>query len=333
MTSPPAPNSYFATAFNGIASFAQNIRDLRAAGCNIIIDDVFYFDENPLVDGQTGAVISPSNGGLILQAVNDVTADGTLYFSSAGNEGNLDDDSAGAYEGDFVDGGSLGLLAGGTVNLFGTNQYDRISAGGGNFVMLFWSDPLGASADDYDLFVLLHWHSCPGGFHRHPGWHTRPGGIPFPYLQCCQQPPGGSSKHAGAQSRYIHLNTFRGGVAVASAGETHGHSHAALAYSVAATPAAAAWNPVTASGPYPNPFTALDQSEWFSSDGPRRLFYRGADGTAFTPSDVSSTGGIVRQKPDITAADGVSVTGVGDLEPVLRHISSGAARRSDCGPC
>src|SRR5882672_1299393 len=106
----PGAKLYFATAFNGVASFAQNIHDLRAAGCDIIIDDVFYFDENPFVDGQTDAVVSPSNGGLILQAVNDVTAEGALYFSSAGNEGNLDSGTAGAYEGDFVDGGSLGLF-------------------------------------------------------------------------------------------------------------------------------------------------------------------------------------------------------------------------------
>jgi hypothetical protein len=150
----PGAKLYFATAFNDVASFAQNIRDLRAAGCDIIIDDVFYFDENPFVDGQAGEIVSPSNGGLILQAVNDVSADGALHFSSAGNEGNLDDGSAGAYESDFIDGGFLGLLAGGTVHLFGTDLYDRISAGGGNYVMLFWSDPLGASTNDYDLFVL-----------------------------------------------------------------------------------------------------------------------------------------------------------------------------------
>jgi subtilisin family serine protease len=50
--------------------------------------------------------------------------------------------------------------------------------------------------------------------------------------------------------------------------------------------------------------------ELFSSDGPRRIFFQ-ADGTEITPGDVSATGGLLRQKPDITAADGVSVTGVG----------------------
>ena len=36
-------------------SFAQNIRDLRAAGCDIIVDDVGYFVETPFQDGQAPA--------------------------------------------------------------------------------------------------------------------------------------------------------------------------------------------------------------------------------------------------------------------------------------
>ena len=39
------------------------------------------------------------------QAVNDVTAAGALYFSSAGNSGNKNDGTSGVWEGDFVDGG------------------------------------------------------------------------------------------------------------------------------------------------------------------------------------------------------------------------------------
>ena len=53
-------------------------------------------------------VQSNTNGGAVTQAVNDVTASGALYFSSAGNEGNVADGTGAVWEGDFVDGGDPG---------------------------------------------------------------------------------------------------------------------------------------------------------------------------------------------------------------------------------
>ena len=47
----PGAQLFFATALGSITSFAQNIRDLRTAGCDIIVDDVFYFVESPFQDG------------------------------------------------------------------------------------------------------------------------------------------------------------------------------------------------------------------------------------------------------------------------------------------
>ena len=44
--------TFFATSSAGITRFAQNIRALRAAGCDIIVDDWFYFVETPFQDGQ-----------------------------------------------------------------------------------------------------------------------------------------------------------------------------------------------------------------------------------------------------------------------------------------
>ena len=109
----PGAQLFFATAFGSINGFAQNIRNLRAAGCDIIIDDVFYFVETPFEDGQPAA--TNTNGGAVIQAVNDVTAAGAMYFSSAGNSGNLNDGTSGTWEGDFVDGGATAapLPAGG----------------------------------------------------------------------------------------------------------------------------------------------------------------------------------------------------------------------------
>ena len=61
------------------------------------------------------------------------------------------------------------------------------------------------------------------------------------------------------------------------------------------------------SGPFPGVYTRSQQSETFTSDGPRRVFYQ-PDGTPITPGNFTSTGGEVRQKPDIAAADGVLTT-------------------------
>ena len=86
---------------------ATNINALRTAGCDIIVDDVGYFAESVFQDGQAGT--TATNGGIVTQAVKDVTAAGALYFSSAANSGNLDAGTSGTWEGDFVNGGAGSL--------------------------------------------------------------------------------------------------------------------------------------------------------------------------------------------------------------------------------
>jgi hypothetical protein len=52
-------------------------------------------------------------------------------------------------------------------------------------------------------------------------------------------------------------------------------------------------------------FAGAEAVETYSSDGPRRVFYE-ANGTPITPGDFSVTGGELRAKPDLAAADCVS---------------------------
>ena len=52
------------------SQFAQNIRDLATAGCNIIVDDLMYQDESPFQDG------------IVAQAIDAVATNGVLYFSA-----------------------------------------------------------------------------------------------------------------------------------------------------------------------------------------------------------------------------------------------------------
>jgi uncharacterized repeat protein (TIGR01451 family) len=284
-----APNAqlYFATAFNSEASFAQNILNLRSNGCDVIIDDVYYFDESPFQDG------------IIAQAVNSVTLSGALYFSAAGNDGNYKDGTSGTWEGDFVDSGQP-LPAplrnsgyGGKVHSFGVTNYDTVISSGQG-LDLFWSDPLGASTNDYDLFELDPTGSYIDAVSANPQTGTQ---DPYEHLDYVNQNDRIVIVKSSGASRFLHLVSSRGKLHFSTGGATRGHSAAADSFSVAA---------VNAADAYPGAFTggSANPVETFSSDGPRRVFYN-ADGSPLTPGNVSSTGGAVRQKPDIAAADGV----------------------------
>ena len=281
----PGAQLFFATGNGGPANFAQNILNLRAAGCDIIVDDIFYFNESPFQDA------------VIAQAVNSVTAGGALYFSAAGNEGNLTHGTSGTWEGDFLDGGPAGPPVngkGGTLHSFGANPYDT-ATGIGFATILLWSDPLGASTNDYDLYSLDSAGATVGSAST-----TVQNGAQDPYEIVAPPNPGERVVVvlANGVARFLHIDTIRGQLAINTAGNITGHPTATNAFACSAVDIHTA---------YPNPFTAANPVESFSSDGPRRVFYN-VNGTPITPGDFSSTGGYVRQKPDITAADGVSTT-------------------------
>ena len=314
----PGAQLYFATAFTSLASFATNIHSLQAAGCNVIIDDVSYFVETPFQMGQTAGVLSNTNGGLVTQAVNDVTAAGVLYFSSAANSGGKDKNTSGTWEGDFVDGGAVGppILETGRLHDFdpgvGVTAFDALTANAGAFPVLFWSDPLAGSSNDYDLFLL----NSAGSAVVSGSTDTQDGTQdPFEFIGVTPLTSGQRLvivKFSGS-ARFLHLDTNRGRLNFNTQGSTHGHNAppSANAFSVAATPAATAiGGPPNPTGPFPNPFNALNTIEIFSSDGPRQFFFN-ADSTAITPGNFSSTGGVIRQKPDLTAADGVACAAPG----------------------
>jgi hypothetical protein len=319
----PGASLYFATADNSITSFAQNIRDLRTAGCNIIVDDVFYYVETPFQDGQTAGVVSTSNGGVVTQAVNDVVADGALYFSSAGNEGNLDNGTSGTYEGDFNGVAAGAPLPSGKVHNFGSTTYDAITSPGMQVVGLWWADPLGGSHNDYDLYVLNSTSTSILAASTNIQNGTQ---DPIELIGSANVVSNNRLvvfQNTGAENRFFHLVLFRGTLALNTAGETHGHSAASGAYTVAATPAGEAYTTSYPTGPYPDPFNSSNEIELFSSDGPRRIFFH-ADSTAITAGNFSSTGGQLLDKPDVSGADGVSVSGVGGFGSPFYGTSAAA---------
>lgn len=293
----PDAELFFATSANGAASFARNIIDLRRAGCDIILDNTTYLDESPFQDG------------LIAQAVNTVTADGAIYFAAAGDNGNFNNSSSSVYEGDFIGATNAPLLIDGTINLFDgivgnpVTGDNNLNGPVGENVTLFWSDPLGQSNNDYDLFVL------DASLNNVLDSSTNiQNGDDDPFEMLGPVFTGDRIvivKKNGAADRFLHLeinsttNLNNSSLLfINSAGRMRGHSCATDAISVAAVDVNSANN---------GPFTGgiNNPVEPFSSDGSRRLFYR-ADGSELNPgSGFLSTGGMILSKPDISAADGV----------------------------
>ena len=300
----PKAQLFFATAYSSDAEFADNILALRAApnNCDIIIDDVIYYDEPAYQDG------------IIAQAVNTVTANGCMYFSSAGNGGSALKNYASIWEGDFNDKGSP-VFAGdtskiGSIHNFGTLANPEI----GDTILptlsavytLKWADPIGRSSNDYDLFIVT-----PAGDVFYSSTNIQDGTQdPYEeidltyYLKLYQGYQLLVFKDSTAKPVTFVINANTDGFGPAfkytTQGLTYGHSAVANAFSVAAAPAVSA---------YLNLFTGTNQVEYFSSDGPRHIFFN-ADSTPVTPGNfmIGTNGGTIRQKPDITAADGVSTS-------------------------
>jgi len=312
-----APDAHivFATGLGGPAQIASNILELANQGCQIIVDDMTYFNESPFQDGP------------IAQAVNTVSDRGVLYFSSARNSGNKIHDTSGTWEGDFVDGGPAGAPnaadtvgpigggpkgsqyaadANGRIHVFTVNRGRRITlntvrqATRDDRVDLFWSDPLGNSSNDYDLFVVNQ-----RGQVVQASTTTHNALVKQDPYQSIEHLETGQSivivKNAGAESRFLHLDTGSAIIRYGTGGSVRGHnaSGAKNAFSVAATPVSA---PPVAFRTIASPTV-----ETFSSDGPRRQFYDAA-GTPLTPGNLSGNGGVLLNKPDLAAADGVSTT-------------------------
>lgn len=294
----PGAKLIFATAFEGDAEFAQNIIDLQAAGCDVIVDDVSYLAEAVYQDD------------IIAQAVNTVTNLGALYFSSAGNDGNLTNGTASNYEGDYAGANDATLKSlieqeGSNatwldVHTFATGvRSNRLTSDPTSWVTLQWSDPFAASTNDYDLFLINNAQTNLQAYSTASQSGTQP---PLEALDLSTGSQTNSrlviARWSGS-ARAMRLSTHRATLAVQTTGEVWGHSAAVNAFAVAAVRASTAMGGVFTGG-------AANPVEYFSSDGPRRVFFQ-PNGTPLTPGNfLLSNGGVLRNKPDLAAADGVS---------------------------
>jgi len=297
----PAADVIFATAFTSESSFAQNIIDLNGAGCSVIVDDVSYSDENPFQDST------------VALAVNQVVANGAIYFSSAANSGNVTNGTSTTWEGDFTDGGTIssGPIVDGegvpvVVHEFSPGVNSNALIDGSPVIDLFWADPLGAATDDYDLFVLDSTGTTIKGFST-----SSQNGTQDAYEEVAVPPFGNYMDQAAGDIIVIvrfagkpvglHVESFGfSGLQFSTNGAAHGHNGGANTQSIAA----AYWNSGHGGLHFFNSNAVI---ETFSSDGPRRTFFN-PDGSPITPGNFkfATGGGTVLQKPDFTGADGVT---------------------------
>ena len=273
----PGAELYFRTGFFTPGDFASGIYQLKDAGCKVIVDDVTFITEPFLKDG------------VVAKAVDSVVKQGVAYFSAAGNFSNK------SYEKDFnpitV---PAGVFAGKMAHNFGGGDiFQHVKLAPGNYTIVFqWTDGIysfgetGGTKNDMDIYLTP---ATDGtalyGFNR-----DNTGGDPIEFIPFTI--PGTDSLETNvfivnntttSNPSRIKYIVFRGGVRIMEFNEGTstlvGQANADSAIAVGAAR-------FDKAPPYLNP----PLIESYSSTG----------GT--------KTNGIIRNKPDLVAPDGVNTT-------------------------
>jgi hypothetical protein len=295
----PDAELFFATSTDSQAQFAQNIRALRQAGCDIIVDDIELLDESPFQPNP------------IAVAIRDVTRDDALYFSAVGNTGNFNDGTSGVWEGNFrgVTTDKVGL-----IHNWGRGIVNRLRDPGGPLCTLKWSDPIGKSNNDYDLFLVDSDGQIVGTSNDDQT------GTQDPY-EIVYESYGDAvyvARYSG-QNRYLRLTSYGSPLEQSTSGGAGDHNTIPECISVAA---------VDAFTSFPGPFVggARNPVEPYSTDGPRRLFF---DENGNALGALVAPGGRLVTKPDMAAADNVRVATLG-FHPSFRGTSAAAPHAAAC---
>jgi hypothetical protein len=162
----PGSELVFRTGFLGAADFAAGIYEMQQAGCDIIVDDITYISEPFFRDG------------IVARAVDSVASLGVTYFSAAGNFGTR------SYESIFYPVSPPDNITGQAHNFAGSNGgtdiYQGISLTPGNYtVVLQWDDgtPGNYTNSDFDIYLSRENGTTLFGFNR-----VNTGGAPIEVL-------------------------------------------------------------------------------------------------------------------------------------------------------
>ncbi|MEP7265559.1 MAG: S8 family serine peptidase, partial [Bacteroidota bacterium] len=139
----PGSDLAFRTGFISAGDFAQGIREMKQAGCDVIVDDITYITEPFFQDGA------------VAQAVDEVAGQGVSYFSAAGNYGSK------SYEGFFNPVPAPSGIAGSAHDFGGGDVFQNIGLVPGNYtIVLQWSDSIyslgqtqSGTLNDLDIYL------------------------------------------------------------------------------------------------------------------------------------------------------------------------------------
>ncbi|MBF0528105.1 MAG: S8 family serine peptidase [Deltaproteobacteria bacterium] len=306
----PGAKLAFATAFNGDLDFADQIRALRnTASCDIIVDDVSYANEPFFQDGP------------ISVAVKDVTTNGAVYFTSAGNSTATDNSGniissyeAAAYRPAACPTvtGNSGMLDCHNFNTGGgTTTYMSFTLTNGGYIrpILQWNEPWYGVVTNLDLYIT---NAAGAILAKSVNVNTGGSGTQQPYEYTTYTNGTGANqtvylviaRRAGTATprvKYISIRT--GGVASTNYNSTNstdtfgvpifGHAGANEALSIAAVP-----------------YNDSTSPESYTSRGYPTFYYGPVSGT--TPASLLSSPQ-TRAKPDMAATDGGRNTFFGSI--------------------
>lgn len=336
----PGASLGFATGTNDPAVMANNIRQLQASkGCHIIVDDVSWIFEAAFNDDIIAAAVNDvtAAGAIYFASAGNW---GNLTY---GHSGTFEGDflaSAVPMPGPIADIETPSAGSDAKLHMFPSGlEYTSLVPGTLNdgrtdVITLKWSDASNTSVNDYDLFVMdstsmtmlgmgINFQGTDG----HPPYEqatcdvtrealssngTTPSPCDLDATHTCSTAssklfcvfPTGARiyvvRYAGAP-RAINLETFGGVISGPdrTTGSTFGHNAAASALTVGATTLAGVLGS--------NSFSTQNKANFYSSDGPRKLFYNNNSGTItpITPGNLlfATIGGTTVPKVDLTAAD------------------------------
>lgn len=296
----PGAELFFATAFGGETGFATNIGRLADAGCRVIVDDVIYLSEPMFQDG------------IIAQAVDEVVAEGVLFFSSAGNNG---DDS---YESVYRDSDPADTADGPPPSFDDFHDFDAgvgvdpllgmtVAAGGYVYAVLQWNEPFGGTlgpgaSSDFDFYV----YSADGSTVSlaESSFNDSIGDDPLEIVLIDNTGSGSSRSFTlgidlhtgdGALLKIVFLGSgFSVNQHQTFSPTVFGHAAAAGAVAVAAE-----FYGEVGSGNVTAP-AGVENVEAFSSLGPAMIYFNAAGAPLGSPQ--------TRAKPDLTAPDGANTS-------------------------